>query len=386
MKNRQLFRILLFMFMITTTIEMRSQDDLKGIRERLHAIPEYSHKEEKTAGVVLEYLTKTEPDRLFRNIGGYGIIAEYCGNRPGPSKMFRCELDAIDTDSGCKHLCGHDGHMAIILGLAQKLHENRDFAGRVYLLFQPAEEIGEGAALMLKEMKGLDIKFDYVFSLHNNPKYELNRVVIHRGTYAAASVGIELRFTGEASHAAYPEQAKSPTDAIFSLISEIKRLNSTKDVFDGFVLSTVVNVEIGEANYGVTPGDGVLRLTLRGFKDAGLEKLCSTVEELAISFAKRDNLDLKITYHDRFPATVNTDMANNMVVKAAESTGHKIVYVDEPGRGSDDFCHFTTGVQASYFDIGNGIGTPDIHRPEYRFSDEILVPSLEIVDYLVFSM
>lgn len=386
MKNRQLFRILLFMFMITTAIEMRSQDDLKGIRERLHAIPEYSHKEEKTAGVVLEYLTKTEPDRLFRNIGGYGIIAEYCGNRPGPSKMFRCELDAIDTDSGCKHLCGHDGHMAIILGLAQKLHENRDFAGRVYLLFQPAEEIGEGAALMVKEMKDLDIKFDYVFSLHNNPNYDLNRVVIHRGTYAAASVGMELRFTGESSHAAYPEQAKSPTDAIFSLISEIKRLNSTKDMFYGFVLSTVVNVEIGEANYGVTPGDGVLRLTLRGFKDAGLVKLCSIVEELAISFAKRDNLDLKITYHDRFPATVNTDMANNMVVKAAESTGHKIVYVDEPGRGSDDFCHFTTGVQASYFDIGNGIGTPDIHRPEYRFSDEILVPSLEIVNYLVFSM
>jgi amidohydrolase len=386
MKNRQLFRVLLFMLMITTTMEMRSQDDLKTIRERLHAIPEYSHKEEKTAGVVLEYLTKTEPDRLFRNIGGYGIIAEYRGNRPGPSKMFRCELDAIDTDSGCKHLCGHDGHMAIILGLAQRLQANRDFAGNVYLLFQPAEEIGEGAALMVKEMKGLDIKFDYVFSLHNNPNYDLNRVVIHRGTYAAASVGMELRFTGESSHAAYPEQAKSPTDAIFALISEIKRLNSTVGVFDGFVLSTVVNVEIGEANYGVTPGDGVLRLTLRGFKDAGLEKLCSTVEELAAGYAKSDHLDLKISYHDRFPATVNTDEANNMVVKAAESTGHKVVYLDEPGRGSDDFCHFTTGVQASYFDIGNGMGTPDIHRPEYRFSDEILVPSLEILNYLVFSM
>ncbi len=386
MKNRQLFRVLLFILMITTTIEMRSQDDLKTIRERLHAIPEYSHKEKKTAEVVLEYLTKTEPDRLFRNIGGYGIIAEYRGNRPGPSKMFRCELDAIDTDSGCKHLCGHDGHMAIILGLAQRLHVNRDFAGKVYLLFQPAEEIGEGAALMVKEMKGLDLKFDYVFSLHNNPNYELNRVVIHRGTYAAASVGMELRFTGEASHAAYPEQAKSPTDAIFALISETKRLNSAEGMFDGFVLSTVVNVEIGEANYGVTPGDGVLRLTLRGFKDTGLEKLCSTVEEMATGFAKRDKLDLKISYHDRFPATVNTDEANNMVVKAAESTGHKVVYVDEPGRGSDDFCHFTTGVQASYFDIGNGIGTPDIHKPEYRFSDEILVPSLEILNYLVFSM
>lgn len=386
MKNRQLFRVLLFMLMIITTIEMRSQDNLKTIRERLHAIPEYSHKEEKTAEVVLEYLTKTEPDRLFRNIGGYGIIAEYKGNRPGPSKMFRCELDAINTDEGCKHLCGHDGHMAILIGLAGKLHENRDFAGSVYLLFQPAEEIGEGAALMVKDMKDLNLKFDYLFALHNNPNYELNQVVIHRGTYAAASVGMELSFTGEASHAAYPEQAKSPTDAIFSVISELKRLNNSTGIFDGFVLSTVVNVEIGEANYGVTPGNGVLRLTLRGFKDAGLEKLCSTVEGLAAGFAKRDKLDLKISYHDRFPATVNTDMANNMVVRAAESTGHKVVYVDEPGRGSDDFCHFTTGSQASYFDIGNGLGTPDIHKPEYRFSDEILIPSLEILNYLVFFM
>ncbi|MPM94556.1 hypothetical protein SDC9_141702 [bioreactor metagenome] len=75
-----------------------------------------------------------------------------------------------------------------------------------------------------------------------------------------------------------------------------------------------------------------------------------------------------------------------MVVLAAESTGHKIVYVDEPGRGSDDFCHFTNASQASYFDIGNGLGTPDIHKADYRFSDEILLPSLEILDYLVFKI
>ncbi|MCK9627757.1 MAG: amidohydrolase [Bacteroidales bacterium] len=386
MKDTRLLKALLFMTMITMNIEMKSQDNLILIRERLHAIPEYSHKEEKTAEAVLEYLSKTDPDRLFKNVGGYGIIAEYKGNHPGPSKMFRCELDAIKTESGFKHLCGHDGHMAIILGLAQRLRENRDFAGTIYLLFQPAEEVGEGAALMIKDMKGMNLKFDYVFALHNNPNYELNKVIIHRGTYAAASVGMELRFAGEASHAAYPEQAHSPTDAIFSVISELKRLNNSTGIFDGFVLSTVVNVEIGEANYGVTPGDGVLRLTLRGFKDAGLEKLCSTVEGLATGFAKRDKLNLCVSYHDRFPATVNTDVANSMVVKAAESTGHEIIYTDEPGRGSDDFCHFTTGAQASYFDIGNGKEAPDIHKPDYRFSDEILSPSLDILDYLVFRM
>jgi len=295
-------------------------------------------------------------------------------------------MDAIKTDKGCEHLCGHDGHITIMLGLAQRLAENRNFSGTVFLLFQPAEEIGEGAALMIKDIDKLGLKFDYAFALHNNPNYELNEVIIHKGTYAAGSTGMELHFNGKASHAAFPEQAVSPVNAIFATINEIRRLNEDKTQFNDFTLTTVVNVEIGEANYGVTPGDGFLRLTLRSFDDADLNKLCGIIDNFASERAKKDGLKLTVTYHDRFPATINNSVANKMVEEAAKATGHSILYVTDPTRGSDDFCYFTNGAKASFFDIGNGKESSDLHQPDYHFSDEIIIPSINIFYDLVFKM
>ena len=298
--------------------------------------------------------------------------------------MFRCEMDAIKTDKGFEHLCGHDGHMTIMLGLAKRLAAGRDFPGKVYLLFQPAEEIGEGAALMVKDIEKLGLVFDYSYALHNNPKYPLNSIIIHKGTYAAGSVGMELKFTGASSHAAFPEQAISPSDAIFSVMQEVKRINKEKNGFTDFVLATVVNVEIGEANYGVTPGDGAIRLTLRSFVDGDLGKLCDEIEKFAQKKAGENGLRLAISYHDRFPATVNSSLANTNVIEAAEKTGLKILYAKEPTRGSDDFSFFTIKSNGSFFDIGNGEGGADIHQPDYKFPDEILIPAVNLFSEIIY--
>jgi len=293
-------------------------------------------------------------------------------------------MDAIKTDKGFEHLCGHDGHMAIMLGLAKRLSAGRDFPGKVYLLFQPAEEIGEGAALMVKDIEKLGLVFDYSYALHNNPKYPLNSIIIHKGTYAAGSVGMELKFTGASSHAAFPEQAISPSDAIFSVMQEVKRINKEKNGFTDFVLATVVNVEIGEANYGVTPGDGAIRLTLRSFVDGDLGKLCSEIEKFAQKKAGENGLKLAISYHDRFPATVNSNLANTNVIEAAEKAGLKILYAKEPTRGSDDFSFFTIKSNGSFFDIGNGEGGADIHQPDYKFPDEILIPAVNLFSEIIY--
>jgi len=357
---------------------------LKNIRKELHNCPEYSHNEKGTAAILQKYLKITSPDKLYTNIGGYGIIAEYSGKKEGPSIMFRCEMDAIKTDDGCKHLCGHDGHMSILLGLAQRLSQNREFCGKVYLLFQPAEEIGEGAAMMVKEIDSLGLKFDYAYALHNNPGYPLNSIIIHNGTYAAGSTGMELKFIGAPSHAAYPEQAISPTDAIFYTIQEIKKINADKNGFSDFILTTVVNVQIGEINYGVTPGEGFLRLTLRSFKDEDLDVLCRKIEKSAYEISEKQGLKLEVSYHDKFPATVNSDIANKMVIKAAGELGLNVVYAKDPTRGSDDFSFFTAKSQGSFFDIGNGEGRADIHQPEYQFPDEILIPAINIFGNIIY--
>ncbi|GAB1474368.1 hypothetical protein MASR2M69_18090 [Bacteroidota bacterium] len=97
------------------------------IRQHLHNTPEYSHKEEGTSALVLEYLKASKPDIIHKNIGGYGIVAGFKGRGTGPSVMFRCEMDAIKTDNGCEHLCGHDGHMAILIGLSRILATKQGF-------------------------------------------------------------------------------------------------------------------------------------------------------------------------------------------------------------------------------------------------------------------
>jgi amidohydrolase len=383
MKTLLSCKLLLLITLNVMSIKVNSQE-LINIRKELHACPEYSHKEAGTAKILLKYLEQTAPDKIYKGVGGYGIIAEYSGKKPGPSKMFRCEMDAIKTDKGCEHLCGHDGHMTILLGLAMKLGSDRNFNGKVYLLFQPAEEIGEGAALMVKDIEKLGLKFDFSYALHNNPNYPLNSIIIHKGTYAAGSTGMELKFTGAPSHAAFPEQAKSPTDAIISTVQEVKRLNNLKNNFSDFILATVVNIEVGEVNYGVTPGEGSLRLTLRSFKDPDLDKLCGMIGDFTKEQAAGQGLKLEITYHDRFPATVNSDEANEIVIKAAGKGGLNIIYEKDPTRGSDDFSFFTLNSKGSFFDIGNGEGRDDIHQPGYIFPDEILLPAINIFSEIIY--
>jgi amidohydrolase len=361
-------------------------EEIKSIRKVLHNSPEYSHKEENTAKLLLEYLSVTNPDYLFKDIGGHGVVAGYKGREGGPSVMFRCEMDAIKSERGFEHLCGHDGHMAILIGLSRIVSQNRDFDGTVWLLFQPAEEVGEGAALMASDLEKLGVKFDFSFALHNNPKYPLNTIVLHSGVYAAGSVGMEIRFRGAPSHAAYPEKAISPYKAITETVAYMNRLNVDKGTFSDFILGTVVNITIGEINYGVTPGEGYLRMTLRSFADNDLDKLCSMMEEFAREKGDEHNLKTEFAYFDRFPATVNDERANLLVEKAVKKHNLDIQYAKEPTRGSDDFCFFAFNSLSSFFDIGNGLDGEDIHQIGYRFSDEILETAIKIYATMIYTV
>lgn len=359
-------------------------EQLSEIRTVLNKSPEYSHKEEATAKILEGFLSQCNPDELYMNVGGFGIIAGFKGERAGETLMFRCEMDAVPTELGPLHLCGHDGHMAILIGLARVLSENRDFPGRVWLFFQPAEEVGEGASRMVPELSRLNVSFDYAFALHNKPGIAENRIIIYENVYAAASVGMELHFSGSASHAAYPEQAANPTFTILETVEEIKRINSNKNLFSDFVLGTVVNVHIGEANYGVTPGSGTLRITLRAYDEMDLNLFCRRIESFARERCFKSSLNISVSYHDKFPATINNAFACNMVEEAAKKLGFEWEYSQTPERGSEDFAHFASISKACFFDIGNGFEGDDIHREGYRFNDSLLPRALELYRTIIY--
>lgn len=171
-------------------------NDLIDLRRKIHSFPEISGEEVETAKRLSDYIEKFKPTEIIKNIGGNGIAAVFeFGN--GPTVLVRSELDALpiqeinsfeykSTVEGKSHKCGHDGHMVMLAGLANLLSKRPWEKGRVVLLFQPAEETGEGAIKVLQDEKFVRIEPDYVMALHNLPGFESTSVVCKNDSFTAS--------------------------------------------------------------------------------------------------------------------------------------------------------------------------------------------------------
>lgn len=169
-----------------------------NLRKALHQQAELSNQEVATAKNIVLFMANLQPDDLITHIAGTGIAVCFGKKNSGKTVLFRCELDALpiaetlilphgSCQSGVSHKCGHDGHMAILAGVAQFFSRNRPGVGRVILLFQPAEETGEGANNILNDVKFTDLQPDYVFALHNVPGYPLAKVLIKPDTFCGTN-------------------------------------------------------------------------------------------------------------------------------------------------------------------------------------------------------
>ncbi|PKP14278.1 MAG: amidohydrolase, partial [Bacteroidetes bacterium HGW-Bacteroidetes-23] len=188
-------------------------ESLIRFRKELHKNPELSGKEIETAKRIVSFLEQYPPDEMQTNVGGTGIIAVYKGVEEGKSILFRSELDALpikETNSfehisiknNVSHKCGHDGHTAILCGLASELHHQRPEKGNVILLFQPAEENGSGAEKVANDDNFKNYKPDFVFALHNLPGFDKNQIVVKDDTFSCAVKSIIIRLKGKIAHAA----------------------------------------------------------------------------------------------------------------------------------------------------------------------------------------
>lgn len=356
---------------------------LLAFRHELHQHPEVSGSETETAGKILAWVRSFNPDEIITGLGGNGLAAIFQGKAAGPTILFRAELDALpiqesasheyrSQNSNTAHLCGHDGHMAILLGLAALLDQNRPLCGKIVLLFQPAEETGTGAFKVVNDARLKPLNPDYVFAIHNLPGFELNQVIIRSGTFAAASTGMIIIFKGFTSHAAEPEKGRSPTRAVAKLLDELERLPEQMLHLQRFAMLTVVHVKIGEQAFGTTPGEAVVMATLRAFEDNDLEKLKNRTEILVKSLADNERLGFELSYTEEFPATNNHSDATDLVVTAATNLGFDILMLDEPFRWSEDFGHFTRHSKGTLIGLGAGINHPALHNPDYDFPDELI--------------
>lgn len=368
--------------------------NLHNFRKKLHQHPELSHKEHSTAQSIVDFMRPLAPDQLLTEIGGTGVVVVFEGHTAGESVLFRCELDALPIQesntfahrsqmAGVSHKCGHDGHMAILCGLAVKLSANRQFSGRRLLLFQPAEETGEGAVAVSQDPQFEALSIDCCYALHNLPGIPMGQVQIRSGTFNCASRGMAVKFTGEAVHAAYPEQGKSPAKAMNQLLQHALDLKPNKSS-DELSMVTVVYAQLGQKNFGTTAAQAEVAVTLRASTNPGMDQLVRQFSQLAQQLAECHQLTVEIEWHDVFSASVNDSDCAQRVATAAEVLGHEVLWLDEPLRWSEDFGALSEQTQGAMFVLGSGENTPQLHNSNYDFPDELIAQGVAIFAQLAY--
>jgi len=354
------------------------------IRQELHRYPELSGAESDTAERLQRFLAAhIRPDRVLTGVGGHGVLALFDNPHPGPTVLFRADMDAVavhetsaasyrSVHEGKAHMCGHDGHMATLLALGFRLARERPEAGRVGLLFQPAEEDGTGAMAVLADERFQALAPDYVIGWHNLPGTALGTLLVRAGSFACASCGMAITLTGKTSHAAKPEDGVSPQVAMCRLMERFSALSTPVENDEAFALATVVYARLGEPAFGIAPGDATVMVTLRTAADHRMQALRQKAEALVQQEAEQAGLQWSIRYHDEFAATENHPAVVALMMGAAEEAGFVAETVDRPMRWSEDFGQFTRRFQGALCCLGSGESCPQLHNPDYDFPDALI--------------
>ena len=357
--------------------------NLIELRHILHAHPELSGHEALTNKILNEWVKQTYPDRLIEKIGGYGLAAIYKGAKPGKRILIRGDIDALhipepndlpyrSQNQGISHKCGHDGHATILCGLAQWLGEQQPDQGEVVLLFQPAEETGQGAKAILNDPLFEQIRPDVAFGLHNLPGFEKGKVMVKEGCFAAASFGLKLVFDGRTAHASQPETGHSPSELLAVLIHNLEKKREQLKAVKPLTTFVITHAILGEETFGVAPGHAEIWLTLRSFDDHNLELMASQIIELCRAKAKDYLFDFNFSEHEAFAATNSDPRCVQTIEQAASNLELEHGSLEEPFRWSEDFGRFGSICPIGFFGIGSGVDQPALHDAMFDFPDDIL--------------
>jgi amidohydrolase len=366
-------------------LPLTNQDliELVAWRRKLHRQPELSNEEQATAREVVAFLADTRPDEVLTGLGGHGVAAIYDSGRPGPTLLFRSELDALPIEElsgvphasqvpGKSHMCGHDGHTVILAALGRQFGRQRPASGRVILMFQPAEETGDGAAGVVADPRFAAIAPDFSFSLHNLPGIPFGEVRLKPGVVNCASRGMRIVLDGKTAHSSMPETGTSPMLAVSELMPALAKLGGGAFSDDDFGMVTVTHTAMGEAVFGVAPGRAEVWATLRTRLDERMAGLCAAAETLVQRVAGDHGLAFTVDYHEIFVASMNAPSAVEHLRAALDQEG--IAHSEDalPMRASEDFGIFGHGAPSAMFFLGAGERHPALHNPDYDFPDDLI--------------
>lgn len=358
-------------------------ENLIGLRHILHAHPELSGHEALTNKILNEWVKQTRPDRIIERLGGYGLAAIYKGAQPGKRIMIRGDIDALhipepndltyrSQNPEVSHKCGHDGHSTILCGLAEWLGEQRPNQGEVVLLFQPAEETGQGAQAILNDPQFEQIRPDVAYGLHNLPGFPKGEIRYKQGCFAAASFGMKLCFEGRTAHASQPETGISPSELVALLIHSLEKKREQLKAVKPLTTFIITHAVLGEETFGVAPGHAEIWLTLRSFDDRNLQLMADQIIELCRAKAKDHLLDFSFSEHEAFAATNSDNRCVKVIEQAATNLELSHGLLAEPFRWSEDFGRFGSVCPIGFFGLGSGLEQPALHDPMFDFPDDII--------------
>ncbi|KKI56287.1 N-acetyl-L,L-diaminopimelate deacetylase [Staphylococcus pasteuri] len=373
-------------------LQMTNYTDYVNWRRTFHQFPELSEKEYETTQRLKRILEAHDITILDLPLDT-GLVAEV-----GQGEQLiavRTDIDALpineqveheftSTNEGVMHACGHDIHMASILGVATQLKaQENELNGRVRIIFQPAEELGYGARKIVKTGALDGVKA--VLGFHNYPTMDIGEFAIKKGAITSAVDRFEFKIKGKGAHAAKPEQGNDPTVALGQLINSLQTIVSRNlSAFDSAVV-TIGEISCGNT-WNVIADHAYVQGTVRSFKPEHRDYIEQRMKDIASGLAKTFNIEVECQY-TRLPGTViNDDQLTETAIEVAETVGYNVSIMDLPLTIGEDFSGYTEIYPGVFAFIGSN-SEYDLHHPLFDPDERILekVPSyfVELVKKLL---
>ena len=369
------------------------QSELQQIRRDIHAHPELCFEEQRTADVVAKKLTEWDIP-IMRGLGVTGVIGIIKGGSNERAIGLRADMDALPVQEindfphaskheGKMHACGHDGHVAMLLGAARYLSQHRNFDGTVYVIFQPAEEGGGGARRMVEDGLFSRYPMDAVFGMHNWPGVPVGTFGVTAGPMMASSNEFEVMVRGKGAHAAQPHKGIDPIMVAIQIAQSWQTIVSrNRNPIDAGVLS-ITQIHSGSAT-NVIPDEATLIGTVRTFSTEVLDLIEHRMRAIAEHTANAFDAQVDFQFIRNYPPLINHAKETAFAIDVMKTiVGDDNVDAQvEPTMGAEDFAFMLQEKPGCYVFIGNGegahreaghgLGPCNLHNPSYDFNDDLL--------------